>query len=314
MRLAFLLFISQAWLDNAADLAEKQQIENLQKNEEVEMVESLENSSDAWVYNRGNKPQIGPGRRRYMLGYYPNLALGITRHSFLRGGRRRHWATRPTGFLRDKGAQAQDLYWSGNSRIASDWDNMCYDAGGHQNDLYWYPCHNGGNQQFWFETWGGDAARKAFHIHIGGNKGRRRRHSCVDYGGGRFYIHHCHNGDNQRFRWWPATTTTSTSTTTTTTTKVVPVTIKTFMLPEKIEWKIMRHNKKVKKKVCGGGKYSTWYNEFSTGCSLPPGTYTLYCMDKKGYGWSGAYIKIKGKALCKDFLWSGKEKQVTFRV
>merc|ERR1719468_1357254 len=40
--------------------------------------------------------------------------------------------------------------------------------------------------------------------------GRRRRGVCVDYGGGgRFYINGCHNGDNQRFRFFDATTTTT---------------------------------------------------------------------------------------------------------
>jgi len=86
------------------------------------------------------------------------------------------------------------------------------------------------------------------------------------------------------------------------------------MLPEKMTWKIEFHGKKGPKKVCSGGKYSTWYNEFATGCLLPPGKYTLYCMDTRGFGWSGASMKIKGKEYCKDFLWSGKEKKVSFRV
>jgi len=273
-----------------------------------------EESSDMNEWRYGKQ---GPARRRFVIEYYGSRGTAITRHSFIRGGRRRHWALRPTSLVKyGPTAIYQDMYWSGNSRITSEWDHYCLDSGGHENDLYWHGCHNGGNQQFWFEAWGGDAARKAAHLHIGGNKGnrRRRRHQCVDWGGGRLYIHNCHNGDNQRFVWKYATTTTSTSTTTTTTTKVVPVVVKTFMLPEKIEWKIMRHNKKKQKQVCKGGKYSTWYNEFASGCALPPGTYTLHCMDAKGYGWSGNYIKIKGKALCKDFAWGGKEKKVTFNI
>lgn len=202
--------------------------------ESENVVELKENSSDAWVY--GNRVTPGPSRRRFVVRYYPNLAKGITRHSWLRGGRRRHWALSPEPLLTGRGAQRQDLYWSGNSRWANDVDHMCLDAGGQQNDLYWHPCHNGGNQQFWFEQWGGDAQRKAWHVHIGGNKGRRRRHSSVDMGGGRLYIHGCHNGDNQRFRHEAATTTTTSTSTTTTTTKVAPVTMRTFMLPEKIEW------------------------------------------------------------------------------
>jgi len=318
MKLVLLLLMWRAWLDNAADVAGAEVSENSEMLKQAEVVESedvlelKENSSDAWIY--GNPVRAGPQRRRFVVGYYPNLGTAITRHSWLRGGRRRHWAIKPEPLLKGGGAQRQDLYWSGNSRWASDVDNTCMDAGDHEDDLYWHSCHNGGNQQFWFEQWGGDASRAAWHIHIGGNKGRRRRHSCVDFGGGRLYIHGCHNGDNQRFRHWAATTTTSTSTTTTTTTKVVPVHIKTFMLPEKIEWKIMRHNKNGQIKICDGGKYSTWYNEFQTGCSLPPGTYTLHCMDQKGYGWAGAYMKIKGQELCKDFLWEGKEKKVTFVV
>jgi len=275
-----------------------------------------ENSSDAWIYGKPSWTR-GPSRRRFILGYYPNLATGLTRDVMGRGGRRRHWALRPNKLVGGRNAQKQDMYWSGNHRITSDWDNACLDSGGHENDLYWHGCHNGGNQQFWLEQWGGDAARKAHHIHIGGNKGnrRRRRNQCVDYGGGRLYIHNCHNGDNQRWRWWDATTTTTTSTTTTTTTKVFPVQVRTFMLPEKMEWKIMFHRKGGQKKVCSGGQYTSWYNTFNAaGCLLPPGKYTLHCMDKRGFGWSGGYIKIKGKVLCQDFLWSGKLKTVSFMV
>jgi len=82
----------------------------------------------------------------------------------------------------------------------------------------------------------------------------------------------------------------------------------------KMEWTILIHNGKKLTKMCSGGKYSSWYTEFGTGCSLPPGTYTLYCKDKKGFGWSGVYLKIKNKHLCKDFTWSGKQKKVTFKI
>merc|ERR1719410_405515 len=275
--------------------------ENLNESSEVDL-ESGENSSDAW--ETWKKPfGKGPNRRRFVIAYYPNLHTGINTNMFWRGGRRRHQAIKPREFQRGQSAGQQDMYWD-HGRIKNDGIQRCLDANRHHQDaLYWHSCHNGGNQKFWTETRSGDRERNANHIVIGGNMGRRRRKSCVDYGGGRIYIHGCHNGDNQRFRFMPATTTTSTSTSTTTTTTVIPVMMKTFMLPEKIEWKIMRHGKKSKKQVCAGGKYSNWYSDFSTGCFLPAGTYTLHCKDQWGFGWSGGYIKIKGKALCKDFLW-----------
>lgn len=111
------------------------------------------------------------------------------------------------------------------------------------------------------------------------------------------------------------TTTTTTKTTTTTTTTKIRVLVKTFMLPEKIKWKIMRHEKKEKKQVCSGGAYTQWYApEFPSGCELTRGTYTLHCMDIMGYGWSGNYLKIKGKPLHKDFAWGGKETKVVVTV
>jgi len=79
------------------------------------------------------------------------------------------------------------------------------------------------------------------------------------------------------------------------------------MLPEKMEWKIIQG----RKTVCSSGEYaySTWYSRFYTGCSLPAGSYTLKCIDKRGYGWSGAYISLGGKQYCKEgFEFSGKIK------
>lgn len=317
-------------MDNAADEAGTelknnskkpnvgQNPERLDKHRDISVVEIKENSSmevnssETWSY--GNPNKIGPGRRRFVVGYYPNLNTAITRHSIWTNNRRRsHWTVRPHNTAKGIPAKAQDLYWSGHSRITSDSDHMCLDESNTLGDLYWHSCHNGGNQHFWFAQFGADKSKNAFHIHVGGNKGRRRRGQCVDYGGGRLYTHRCHNGDNQRFRYWDATTTTST-TTTTTTTKLTPVMIKTWMLPEKMEWTIYVHNGKKLTKICSGGKYSTWYTEFGTGCRLPPGKYTLYCKDQKGFGWSGGYLKIKHKHLCKDFTWSGKQKKVTFKL
>merc|ERR1719383_651030 len=110
---------------------------------------------------------------------------------------------KPTNFVAND--VAQNLYWSG-SRFSNDYDHMCLDANtGVKNDLFFHPCHNGDNQKFWFETWGDDGKKGAAHLHIAGNMGRRRRNSCVDYGGGRFYTYGCHNGDNQRFKHWEPT-------------------------------------------------------------------------------------------------------------
>jgi len=310
-----------AWQVNAADVAgesEKLLETKIEQNETMggsELIDIRENSSEAeeWNVNGGR----GPSRRRFVLKYYPNQNTGIQLwNQFWRGGRRRHLAMRPVGFRRDKYAPVQDLWWCNRGRnICNDYNGQCLDSGGHQNDLYWHPCHNGGNQNFWLEQWGGDGSRGAHHIHIGGNKGnrRRRRHQCVDMGGGRLYIHNCHNGDNQRFVWKWATTTSTTSTTTTTTTTKVKVYVQTFMLPEKMEWKII----KGKTTVCSSGEYaySTWYSRFFTGCTLPAGSYTLKCIDKRGYGWSGGYIDIGGKKYCKDgFEWSGKVKALSITL
>merc|ERR1719383_1302313 len=68
--------------------------------------------------------------------------------------------------------------------------------------------------------------------------GRRRRKSCVDYGGGnRFYIHGCHNKDNQRFKFNPATTTTSTTTSITTTTITTTTTLPNFVIHREEKFK-----------------------------------------------------------------------------
>jgi len=186
MKLLFSLFIWQAWNAAADDLAPIN--ENLAKpdggqnpdgQDEINMVEIQHGSNETWQYGKPNR--IGPGRRRFVLAYYPTWrSQGLTRHSFYGGNRRRnHWMLRPTNFARGYNAKAQDLYWAPGNRIASDWDNYCLDANtGIKNDLYWHRCHNGQNQVFWFETWGADSSKGASHLHIGGNMGRRRRYSC----------------------------------------------------------------------------------------------------------------------------------------
>jgi len=173
--------------------------------------ESAENSSQKWETQRTPEFAKGPSRRRFVIALYPGPSAGLTAHMLWRGGRRRHQYITKRDFTTGVEAGAQDMYWDGK-RIKNDMILKCLDCNeGHEDTLYWYSCHNGGNQQFWQEQKKDDSKKGAYHIVIGGNVGRRRRKSCVDYGGGnRFYIKGCHNGDNQRFKFYDATTTTST--------------------------------------------------------------------------------------------------------
>jgi len=86
---------------------------------EIKENSSMEvNSNETWLY--GNPNKIGPGRRRFVVGYYPNLNQAITRHLIWTKNRRRsHWTVRPHNTARGKPAKVQDLYWNGNERIAS---------------------------------------------------------------------------------------------------------------------------------------------------------------------------------------------------
>jgi len=332
------LFFLLAWQVNAAGAANKASaeiVEMLQEGEtaenqgmvneeaisESEEFERRENSSEVWDYGKPNRQ--GPARRRFIIAYYPDQRKGITTNMWGRGGRRRHWAISPHWFQNNKNARKQDMEWlpkhGGGHKIYNRASNKCLDShGGHEDDLYWHSCHNGGNQHFWFETWGGDHARKAFHIHIGGNMKNRRRHACLDYGGGRLYIWGCHNGDNQRWRWKYATTTTSTSTTTTTTTKV-SVRLVTASFPEKMSWKIedITDKKKVKN-VCNGKGFTTWYAETKLACQLTKGRlYKVTCMDKMyKEGWAGGYMSIGKRKVCKNWAWdAGKSStSVTLRA
>jgi len=166
-------------MDNAADEAGTelknnskkpnvgQNPERLDKHRDISVVEIKENSSmevnssETWSY--GNPNKIGPGRRRFVVGYYPNLTTAITRHSIWTNNRRRsHWTVRPHNTAKGIPAKAQDLYWSGHSRITSDSDHMCLDESNTLGDLYWHSCHNGGNQHFWFAQFGVGKSKTPF--------------------------------------------------------------------------------------------------------------------------------------------------------
>jgi len=323
MKFKAFLLSWQVWQLNAADLAAKEVAESLAEIQEIEAARKanlnlkteVQTNSSEYVdwYRRGSRWYRGPSRRRFVLHYWPDMRKGLTRDTFIKGYRRRwrHECLRPNWLQRNNNnVQKQDLYWcnwGGISRICNDWDNRCLDAnGGHQNDLYWYPCHTGSNQQYWFGYWWSGGR---FHVLT---NDRRRRQRCVDYGGGRLYIHPCHNGGNQIFKYTSATTTTTTSTSTTTTTTLVQMIVKTFMLPEKMAWTIHKKGKK----VCSGSKYSQWYSKVKTDCKLPSGTYTLSCMDKTNNGWFGGYMIIKGRKYChnKQFQITGKKMMVKFRI
>jgi len=107
------------------------------------------------------------------------------------------------------------------------------------------------------------------------------------------------------------------TTTTTTTTTLAKMKIVTWVLPEKIRWKVFkgRKNKKNKgKPICTGGPYNKWYSTIPMNCNLKKGTYTIDCMDPKGYGWGKGYVQVKNKKLCQKFLWKGRKRTEEFTV
>jgi len=93
------------------------------------------------------------------------------------------------------------------------------------------------------------------------------------------------------------------TTTTTTTTTLAQMFLKTWVLPEKISWRIMQG----KNEVCKSTYYDKWYAKIPTGCRLKKGKYKIECVDKKGWGWSEGYMQIKKQQLCKKFLWKGEK-------
>jgi len=106
--------------------------------------------------------------------------------------------------------------------------------------------------------------------------------------------------------YWGPTTTTTTTTTTLAKMKVV-----TWMLPEKMEYRVLNHKNKV---ICKGGNFNNWYSTLNLGCNLKKGRYILECIDRKGFGWSGGYVQVKNKKLCKKFLWKGSKRRESFTV
>merc|ERR1719445_2895757 len=67
------------------------------------------------------------------------------------------------------------------------------------------------------------------------------------------------------------------TTTTTTTTTLVQTHLVTWVLPEKISWKIFQG----KKVVCKGANYEKWYSKIPTGCRLKKGKYSIECASQK---------------------------------
>jgi len=247
--------------------------ENLSDNANMDS-ESTEISSEKW----GTE-----GRRRFVIALYPGPSAGITAYMQWRGGRRRHQYITKKTFTTGSKAGMQDMYWDGK-RIKNDMIKKCLDVNkDHEDTLFWYSCHNGGNQQFWKESRKGDADKKAYHIVVGGDMGRRRRGVCVDYGGGnRFYIHGCHNGDNQRFKFIAATTTTSTTTTKTLPPPATPP-------PVGPQIKTLGQDPAGKLKACEGdcdrdsgceGNLQCFQRD---GFTIPPGCGTADGLGEKGY-------------------------------
>jgi len=324
MKILFFFFLAwqikaseNANADSAMEEVETAENENmasdamLMEAEENEEMESREASNETWHYVGKMLPKNLKKPAGFVLKYYPEQRKGLVHHHHWRGGRRRHWMLRPDWLRKDKWAVKQD-FERVHGRLWNRATNRCLDAQrAHEDDLCFWKCHNGGNQKFWFEAWGADKKLGATHIHIGGNARNRRRHACVDWGGGRLYIHGCHNGNNQRWAKRAATTTTSTTTTTTTTT-LVELKMITASFPEKIEWIIHDvTNKKKPKPVpsCNGKVYSTWYSEHKTGCRLTKGRkYRITCYDKMyKEGWAGGYLTIGRKKICHDYNWDAKK-------
>jgi len=260
----------------------------------------------------------------FMWKYYPWRNAGIKMQYFRRPSnrhwrRRRHWAMRPHVFGRTGWHKVrQELTWSrrshGGHRLKLWRANRCLDAQrAWENDLAFHGCHNGGNQHFWTEQWGADRSKGAYHLHIGGHASARRRHACIDFGGGRLYIHRCHNGDNQRWkilrphrpRPRPRP-------------KPKPMQVKmvTETFPEKMTWKIERTIKKKKKVICRGYGYTSWYAAFNTGCKLPKGhIYKVTCMDNNyREGWGGGYLKIGRKKICHNWQWGANKRAHTVTI
>jgi len=300
------------------DTAENENMESdavMTESEESEEMKSRESANETWHIE--NKKLKGPAG--FVLKYLPEQKKGLAVWHTNRGGRRRHNMLKPEwlkSWKKNKAADIvlQDFERDNKGRLYNRAKNKCLDAQrSHEDDLCFWNCHNGGNQQFWFEQWGDDGKKGAVHIHIGGNARNRRRHACVDMGGGRLYIHGCHNGDNQRWVKLVASTTTST---TTTTTVLETVSMMTASFPEKIEWIIHDVVKKRPVPGCSGKSYSTWYSEHKTGCKLTKGRrYKITCFDKLyNEGWAEGYLKIGKKKICDDFTWDQNKasKEITY--
>jgi len=96
------------------------------------------------------------------------------------------------------------------------------------------------------------------------------------------------------------------------------VTIKTWFLPEKMSWKILKQ--KGRATVCKSKPYHKWYSKITedvTRCKLKPGVaYILQCRDEYGSGWAGGSITIQGVSYCgEDFRFrAGYKKERTFVV
>jgi hypothetical protein len=278
---------------------------------ELQKVSSSENDEIAAV-----PLGIAWRRNQFMLRYYP---LKWPRPSGIKwdqqrwiGGRRRHLAYVPGRFWFHRGnREVQDALFEwiprhgGGHRLYMRSRNKCLDARkAHQGALTMWTCHNGGNQHFWTETWGADRKKKAWHLHIGGHLSSRRRHACIEYGGGRFYINGCRDRDKQRFAaiyknqaYPPA--------------KFSPVKLITKTFPEKISWTIETTRKR-KRTICSGQGYSNWYSIMKIPCKLrQKEIYKVTCMDKfAGEGWGGGYLQIGRRKVCNKWEWNGGYKQV----
>ena len=65
--------------------------------------------------------------------------------------------------------------------------------------------------------------------------------------------------------------------------------------------------------TCSSEKLYDPYNYYIQECCLNEGLHTLKCMDSKGDGWAGGFIRIQGNRYCEDFN-SGSQKEIEITI
>jgi len=332
MRILFFFFLT--WIGKAAENAHTDLGQMAEKFEEVETAKNEKLASDSVMTEADESEENVKWNgyyRGFVLKYYPDPSKGLRIAPELQirpynwgpeRHRRRHWTLKPWALKSWKDCKKpyyelsrQNFEYDSEKRIYNRLTKQClhvHNEDDKDDDLTWWPCVSHHNpQKFWFGQYGedGNFNQNAIHIFAEGRANSRRRRLCVDMGGGRLYLHPCHNGRNQRWLKSDATTTSTTTSTTTTTTVLEEVKLITASFPEKIEWIIDDVITKKPVPGCSGKAYSRWYSEHKTGCKLTKGRrYKITCFDKMyREGWAEGYLKIGKKKICNDFHWDQKK-------